>query len=1016
MAEAVAAISLAASIIQLLKFGTEVIGRLQEYRTRSKETPTVFHDISVQLPLLIADLRVTKEKAEKNGLPFDVAESVSAIVRSCRDHIGTLDEILTRTMPDPTDSAWKTGKKVILSFRQEEKVRLVAEKLRSYVIYLTHHAVTSNLQAPEASRSGLSRYDEQFRMLQWLSNEDPSIDHNRAVQKKQKGSGQWIDDPNYRQLAAGRLFYGSLSHDAFFDLNLTSPSFIFSSAIIEALQEVLEAETSSTIAYWYFDFDKSSSLSVCNMLRSLIKQLCIGETDLPVPVQEMCAKYRASGHQPTTKALLATLHSTIDSVRKKTFLILDALDEYPPSRRQELLAAIKLLTDSEHEDVHVLMTSRGEFDIEHALSTVATEKVIIQGDVVDGDIRMHVRATLLEDARFGRLPPSIKDTIEAQLVSKAHGMSVLKEKVIGFRWVDCQLDTLRACNKVSAIKKSLGELPATLDETYERILRAIEPADADEAYRILQWLAFAERPLTLEEIAEAAVTNGDGGPIDPEERLFDPYEVLRICNSLISVTEDTLSICGSWTTGKVVRFAHFSVKEYLLSPRVLKTYHMDTRTSQQQIGQSCLSALLQNDEVDADQQSPLVKYAAQYWFQHLRNFQACANDTSSFKVLVERLFAGSPNAFRNWLLVYDVNIRRAHDSSSRGRKLSEFPTPLYYASFLGLEDAVRVLLISGMEINVHGGFYSTALIAAASQGHLATVQILLDHNANVHAEGGWTFFTALQAASFFGHKLIAELLLDKGEQPDRRREDDDTALGLACEAGHRSIVELLISRGSDVNLLAGGYGYPLSAAAERGQYDIVCLLLRKGAKVNNKGGLYSTALQAAASGGSEPIVQLLLDEGADVNVYGGVFSDALRASSIRRHHTIVKILLEHGASIEHLVSLLLKSSIEAPNMESTNSRLAEQLQTAFANARDSISHFAALVKEVHFHIRSQEMSTRHKQATSAARPNLLRLQKLVKQAVQSDFSRGPSHLQNRFYNAALEIRNRPTSGLGNLKT
>ncbi|KAL8943620.1 MAG: hypothetical protein Q9211_000917 [Gyalolechia sp. 1 TL-2023] len=911
-------------------------------------------------------------------------------------------------MPDPTDSAWKTGKKVILSFRQEEKVRLVAEELRSYVIYLTHHAVTSNLQAPEASRSGLSRYDQQFRMLQWLSNEDPSIDHNRAVQKKQKGSGQWfLESTEFGRWRSSSHSLAWLHGIPGCGKTILCPSFIFSSTIIEALQEVLEAETSSTIAYWYFDFDKSSSLSVCNMLRSLIKQLCIGETDLPVPVQEMCAKYRVSGHQPTTKALLATLHSTIDSIRKKTFLILDALDEYPQSRRQELLAAIKLLTDSEHEDVHVLMTSRGEFDIEHALSTVATEKVIIQGDVVDGDIRMHVRATLLEDARFGRLPPSIKDTIEAQLVSKAHGM---------FRWVDCQLDTLRACNKVSAIKKSLGELPATLDETYERILRAIEPPDADEAYRILQWLAFAERPLTLEEIAEAAVTNGDGGPIDPEERLFDPYDVIRICNSLISVTEDTLSICGNWITGKVVRFAHFSVKEYLLSPRVLKTYHMDTRTSQQQIGQSCVSALLQNDEVDADQQSPLVKYAAQYWFQHLRNFQACANDTSSFKVLVERLFAGSPNAFRNWLLVYDVNIRRAHDSSSRGRKLSEFPTPLYYASFLGLEDAVRVLLISGMEINVHGGFYSTALIAAASQGHLATVQILLDHNANVHAEGGWTFFTALQAASFFGHKLIAELLLDKGEQPDRRREDDDTALGLACEAGHRSIVELLISRGSDVNLLAGGYGYPLSAAAERGQYDIVCLLLRKGAKVNNKGGLYSTALQAAASGGSEPIVQLLLDEGADVNVYGGVFSDALRASSIRRHHTIVKILLEHGASIEHLVSLLLKSSIEAPNMESTNSRLAEQLQTAFENARDSISHFAALVKEVHFHIRSQEMSTRHKQATSAARPTLLRLQKLVKQAVQSDFGRGPSHLQNRFYNAALEIRNRPISGFGNLKT
>lgn len=97
-------------------------------------------------------------------------------------------------MPDPTDSAWKTGKKVILSFRQEDKVRLVAEKLRNYVLYLTHHAVANHLQGPEDSRRVVVQDDEQFRMLQWLSNEDPSIGHNRAIQKKQLGSGQWFLD------------------------------------------------------------------------------------------------------------------------------------------------------------------------------------------------------------------------------------------------------------------------------------------------------------------------------------------------------------------------------------------------------------------------------------------------------------------------------------------------------------------------------------------------------------------------------------------------------------------------------------------------------------------------------------------------------------------------------------------------------------------------------------------------------------------------------------------------------
>lgn len=366
---------------------------------------------------------------------------------------------------------------------------------------------------------------------------------------------------------------------------------------------------------------------------------------------------------------------------------------------------------------------------------------------------------------------------------------------------------MRACNKVSAIKKSLDQLPHTLDETYDRILKAIDPADAVEAYHILRWLAFAERPLTLEEVAEAAVTKGDGDPIDTEDRLFDPYDVTRICKSLVSITKDTVLICDRWTSGNFVRFAHFSVKEYLLSFRVsegkAKAFHLDTQSSHQQIGLSCLSVLLHNDEMTEEQQPPLVQYAAEYWFVHLQRLKFRTNSTAVSKRLVERLFVNSPRAFRKWLLVYDVNIRRGLMTMILRQR--SHPNPLYYAAFLGLEDAVRPLLTSKADIDAKGGRYGTALIAAASQGHLAIVQLLLDNGADVDAEGGYSFFTALQACSYFGYKSIAELLLNRGAQPDRRRENDDTALELACEAGHVSVVELLIERGSDVNLYAGGY-------------------------------------------------------------------------------------------------------------------------------------------------------------------------------------------------------------------
>ncbi|KAI4225662.1 MAG: hypothetical protein L6R36_003742 [Xanthoria steineri] len=656
----------------------------------------------------------------------------------------------------------------------------------------------------------------------------------------------------------------------------------------------------------------------------------------------------------------------MDSIRKKTFLILDALDEYPENVRQELLNAIKALRDSEHNDIHILVTSRAEYDIEHTLDTEATQKLSIKGPSVDSDISRHVRASLADDARLCRLSPSIKETIETQLVSSARGM---------FRWVVCQLDTLRACNKVSAIKKALEHLPPTLDETYKRILTSIEPNDTTEAYHILQWLAFAERPLTLEEIAEAAVTPGDGSPIDPEDRLFDPFEVMRICKSLVSLSDDTLTICGKVTSGRFVRFAHFSVKEYLLSSRALegnaKAFHIDPESSHRQIGQSCLSILVQNDENSQDPNPPLARYAAEFWFVHFRKFGSCAHDTSVFRPLLERLFVSSPGAFQNWLLCYDVNIRRGHGLPVMARRLDSAPGPIYYAAFLGLEEPTQLLLASGVDPNAYAGWYGTPLVAAASQGHEAIVKMLLDQGAEVDAEASSVFSTALAASSYFGYHSITELLLDRGAMPDRRRDSDDTALENACEGGHETVVELLISRGSDVNLRhSGGYGFPLSAAAEWGFYNIVYLLLQKGAQVNNQGGHYLTALQAAASWGSESIVQLLLDSGAHINIQGGAFGDPLRAASIRGHHTIVKILVEHDASIEVLTQTLMALSTDVtPSAlstadgklygEMTNSELVKALESAREN-QDFDGLLPALIREAHgrlAYMHSQELKS-----------------------------------------------------------
>ena len=57
-----------------------------------------------------------------------------------------------------------------------------------------------------------------------------------------------------------------------------------------------------------------------------------------------------------------------------------------------------------------------------------------------------------------------------------------------FRWVFCQLDTLRR-RMPSSLRKALNEMPTTLHDTYERALEEIPKEKRQHAHRLSNvWL------------------------------------------------------------------------------------------------------------------------------------------------------------------------------------------------------------------------------------------------------------------------------------------------------------------------------------------------------------------------------------------------------------------------------------------------------------------------------------------------------------------------------------------------
>jgi hypothetical protein len=101
----------------------------------------------------------------------------------------------------------------------------------------------------------------------------------------------------------------------------------------------------------------------------------------------------------------------------------------------------------------------------------------------------------------------------------------------------CQLDLIKSCRQAGAVRKTLKNLPATLDDTDDRILSSIPDETWQIARSALMLLTYSLRPLTLEELAEAMVIDVKDQIFDPkEQRLTNYRHVLEICSSLVSVS------------------------------------------------------------------------------------------------------------------------------------------------------------------------------------------------------------------------------------------------------------------------------------------------------------------------------------------------------------------------------------------------------------------------------------------------------------------------------------------------
>lgn len=196
--------------------------------------------------------------------------------------------------------------------------------------------------------------------------------------------------------------------------------------------------------------------------------------------------------------------------------------------------------------------------------------------------------------------------------------------MLRFLLVDLHIQFLKNTHNLNGFTRSLSELSGTPDDAYRTALDRIKmqrPFHRDLAINVLKWLVFAERALTIDELAHAiAIQNAFAG-LQPGKRPLPKAELA------VGTERALTSACAGIIVvdrGNLVRLAHDTAEEYLRNKTAI---FQDTQSD---IAETCLLCLpnipprqfagipnsqdtLGDDSIDY----PFFKYAAECWGIHV---------------------------------------------------------------------------------------------------------------------------------------------------------------------------------------------------------------------------------------------------------------------------------------------------------------------------------------------------------------------------------------------------------------
>ncbi|RSL38004.1 hypothetical protein CEP53_015273, partial [Fusarium sp. AF-6] len=603
-----------------------------------------------------------------------------------------------------------------------------------------------------------------------------------------------------------------------------------------------------------------------SLLHQLLRQASKALEDLVVTFQERCETIGKPDEKwqwnlcELKRFLKLSLPKVLET--RPVWLFVDALDECGKDNAVSLVREFNPL-------LREILSSGSQF---HICFTCRHYPILDLNDAfevcVEDENRKDI-ATFVQD-RLSSFRERTSPTIPDLIMKRADGVFLWARLVVK-QVLDLELEG----SGLKHIEAVIRSVPQELNALYRQLIQNMSPV----SLKLIQWICFAIRPLSLDELRWAMLIDADC-----------PHRSLSKCQAAGDYASDdgqmkrrvqtpSRGLVEATSDAKVIQFIHQSVQDFFIEKgrstldgtasadfAVGIAHHQLSMTCIRYLAMEEIGRAASHEPDSLRSEFPLLHYATISWIAHTK--QSDARNVPQ-KDLLECFTWPSNTLVERWVRIYGILQERSSYEILLQKRSSDCPpegtTLVHIVSRYGVVGALRAILEraekDGVNIDAKDWDGRTPLFWAAAKGHKTVVGLLLERGTDFNAADNEDR-TSLAYAAVNGHEPVVRLLLERGADVEAKDEEGQTPLSYAAENGHEAVMRLLLERGADVEAKDEEGRTPLFWAAANRREAAVQLLLDRGARIEaaNKGG--QTPLSYAAANGDKADVQLLLDRGA----------------------------------------------------------------------------------------------------------------------------------------------------------